>query len=89
MDDNPRSPRTLVPGTDRLEIEYKASHGRLARARVVVQMGCSQLVLWSIFRSEKDLALGKFGEDLRRLLALVWRLTVASPAAPLLHQLQR
>ena len=41
MDDHPRSPRTLVPGADRLESEFKASHGKLARARVVVQDGCS------------------------------------------------
>jgi hypothetical protein len=38
MDRIPRSPRTLVPGAARSEREYKASHGKTARARVVVQV---------------------------------------------------
>jgi hypothetical protein len=51
MDRIPRPSRTLVPGADRSEWKHKASPGKMARARVVVQ-------LWSIFRSEEDLALG-------------------------------
>jgi hypothetical protein len=38
MDRIPRSSRTLVPGADRSERKSKASHGKLARARVVVQV---------------------------------------------------
>lgn len=69
MDRIPRSSRTLVPGADRSERKYKASHGKMARARVLL---CS----CGPFLEARRISLGNVWG--RRICAVCLRLSGAS-----------
>jgi hypothetical protein len=61
MDRIPRSPRTLVPGAARSEREYKASHGKTARARVVVQVAAPSCCCGPFLEARRIGPWGLFG----------------------------